>query len=936
MNSEKPIWRCQVILSLAVALMMAPVVAAQSASAGDDQLIEEIIVTGIRGSLQQAIALKRAADNIVDALVAEDINKFPDQNLAESLQRIPGVAIDRQRGEGTLVSIRGLGPEFVKVQVNGRTALSGAGIERSAGGIGGLTNNRAFYFDSMQSELVQAVEVYKSTQANLFEGGLGGTVNIRTRRPFDNGGNRIVAGSVLGTYSDLADEAGYRVSGMFSDTFADKTWGFLIGVAYDDRTVREDWFGISDYEPKVFNNAVDENGVSLDGTCTLLDTDQGCGYTAANIRMGIVEDDRERLNLSSAIQWRPRDTVDVTLDVQHNEFTRDYLDIQLPLRTQAGLADGAGEVHLNENDITTFFDTDSARPRPFPYDFNTKTKQDQVAGNVTFTPNEQIEVSLDASWAKSKTDELQSSNYYDIANGAPVTWDAENNFIPSVSVDADLTDPSVYTFGLLQDNDRNSVDEEIQFRGDVSYFFDDQISIVGGISYRERDREYDTSILWIGTRFGNFLNEPLTNTVYHQLPVSDAFSGIGGGARTWPTNWVWADPAAVRQQYLVDRRDEIPDDQFESADALSGEEFLINEKTVAGYLMLNLGGNLGDIPFSGNAGVRVVQVKRDSTGNVQPINNMVFSEAAGVWVFELGAAEPQSFNSKNTEVLPALNLRFNLRDELIARFAWGKTMTQPSFSQLNPGGTKIASIRTVDEGNPYLEPYVAEQLDLTLEWYPTDNAVVALAGFGKWIDSFITTVTTVEDWIDPNTGQPIPDPESGGNVRLQFNSPRNEEGAFIGGVEFAFQYAFTNLPSPWDGFGTQFNYTWITTDAEFTNPNSGATFDVPGLSPHTTNLVVFYEKNRWSGRLAWNWRDEFLWTVSDSRSNPRFTKSYSQLDASFGVDLTDNFSLVFEAINITDNNVEQYNIVGPVSDLKQLRTVSDTGPRFQVGVRMNL
>ena len=915
------------------AIMLASVVAAPTLAQEDT--IEEVVVTGIRGSLQQALGLKRNADNIVDAIVAEDIGNFPDQNLAESLQRISGVAIDRQRGEGSTVSIRGLGPEFTRVEVNGRTGLSGAGAG-SAGGIGGLSNSRAFYFDSMQSELVGAVEVYKSTQANLLDGGLGGTVKIRTRRPFDNGGDRIVAASVMGAYSELADDLGSRFTGVFSDSFADKTWGFLIGVAYDDRTVREDWFGVPDYEPKIFNNAVDENGVSLDGTCTLLNTAQGCGYTAGNVRMGIVEDERERLNLSSALQWRPSDTVDVTLDLQHNEFTRDYIDIQLPLRTQAGLAGGAQEVFQNENDIVTFFSTDRARPRPFPRDFDTTVKQDQIALNATFTPNEKIEVNLDASWSKSTTDELQGATYYDIASGVPASFDARNGFIPSVSVDADLADPSIYTFSLLQDSVRNVEDEEFQFRSDVTYFFDDGNSIAAGISYSDRDRQNDRYTMSVGTRFGNFRNEPLTNTVFHELPYSDAFSGIGGGANTWPTNWLWADPAAVRQQFLVDRKDEIPADQFASADALSGEAFLINEKKLGGYVMLNLGGNLGDIPYSGNLGVRVVKIKRNSTGNVQPINNVVFNEASGVFVFELGAAEPQSFDSDNTEVLPSLNLRFNLREDLIARFAWGKTMTQPSFSQLNPGGTKLASTRTVNEGNPLLEPYVAEALDLTLEWYPRENAIVALAAFGKEVDSFITTSTIVDDWIDPVTGQPIPDPESGGNVRLQLNGPQNEEGAFIGGVELAFQYAFTNLPAPWDGFGTQLNYTWVTTDAEFINPNSGASFDVPGLSENSANAVIFYEKDRLSGRVAWNWRDEFLFRVSDTRSNPRFTKSYTQLDASFGYNLTDNISLVLEGINLTDENLMQFNIVGPVSNLEQLRAISNTGRRFQVGVRMKL
>ena len=796
-------------------IMLASVVAGPTLAQEDT--IEEVVVTGIRGSMQRALGLKRNASNIVDAIVAEDIGKFPDQNLAESIQRIPGVAIDRARGEGALVSIRGLGPEFVRVEVNGRTGLSGAG-GGAAGGVGGLTNSRSFFFDSMQSELVGAVEVYKSTQANLLDGGLGGTVKIRNRRPFDNGGDRIVAGSVTGTYSELADDNGSRFSGVFSDTFADKTWGFLVGVAYDDRPVREDWFSLPDYDPKIFKNAVDENGVSLDGTCTLLDTKEGCGYTAGNVRMGLVQDQRERLNISSALQWRPSDTVDVTIDLQHNEFNREYFDVQLPLRTQAGLANGAQEVFTNENDIVTFFSTDRARPRPFPRDFDTKVTQDQIAGNITFTPNEKIEVNLDASWSESTTDELQLAAYYDIAGGVPASFDLRSSFIPSVSVDADLTDPSIYTFSSFSDTDRNVVDEELSLRGDVTYSFNDGYSIEAGFSFQERERSNDRVSRAIGTRFGNFRKEPLTNTVYHELPVSDLFSGIGGGASTWPTNWLWADPAAVRQQYMVDRAGELPDDQFASADALSGEAFNINEKTLGGYVMLNLGGFVGDTPFSGNVGVRVVQVDRAATGNVQPINDMVYSEAAGIWVFELGSAEPQTFSTDKIEVLPSLNLKFDLRDDLVARFAWGKTMTQPSFSQLNPGGTKSAGTRTINEGNPFLEAYLGEALDLTLEWYPTDNAIIAVAGFAKKVESFIITETRVVDWLDPITNQPIPDPESGGNVRLQLDGPTNKDGAFIGGVELALQYAFTNLPSPWNGFGTQLNYTYINTNAEFINP----------------------------------------------------------------------------------------------------------------------
>ncbi|MDE0350092.1 MAG: TonB-dependent receptor [Gammaproteobacteria bacterium] len=924
------------LVCAAAFLLALPATQVALAEEDDDSIIEEVVVTGIRGSIRQSIDMKRDADNIVDALVAEDIGKFPDQNLAESLQRVSGVAIDRVRGEGSQVSIRGLGPQFVRVQVNGRSALSGAGGS-FAGAIGGLTSDRSFRFEGMQAELVQAVEVYKSAQANLLEGGMAGTINIRTRRPFDNGGQRILAGNAYVTDDDLADDNGYRVAGVWSDTFAENTFGVLVSVAADDRTTREDWFNIPDYEPKTFNNAVDENGNPLPLPCTLpgRNPNRGCGYTGGNVRMGIVIEEKQRLNVSSALQWRPNEQIDLTFDLLHSELQREYTDYQNPLRTQAGLAGRATEVHLNENDITTYFATTGSRPRPFPRDFDTESEQQQFAANLTFTPSERLEFSFDLSHATGDVDELQTTTYYDIAGGVPATYSIENGYIPEISVDADLSDPSLYTFSYFYDQTNLSTDEETQGRADGTYRFDDGTAFHAGVSYRQKERTYMRRAIAIGTRFGDFIGEPLSAVKWHPLPVDDAFSGIDG-SDSWPKQWLSADPDSVRQTYLVDRRDEIPAQRFIDADSAHSEDFNIEEDTLGAYFMVEMAGNLGDIPWSGNAGARWVRVERDSSGNVQPIDNVVFSEAAGVFVFLLLPSELQTHTNRFAEVLPALNLKFELREDLVGRFAWGKVMSQPSFSNLNPGGFKLASTRRVNEGNPYLEPYVAEQLDIGLEWYPTDDAIVALNAFGKEVNSFIITVTELIEFIDPNTNAPVPDPESGGSVLLQYQGPRNEEGAFIGGIEVAAQYAFTQLPSPFDGLGVQFNHTWVDTDAEFVNPNSGAAFDVPGLSEHTTNAVIFYEKYKFSGRIAWNRRDGFLLRVSSTRSNPEFTSPYWQLDAGFGYQVTDKISVVFEGINLTNENVDRYNIVGPVSQLKQLYFISNSGRRMQAGIRVRL
>ncbi len=900
----------------------------------DDQIIEEVVVTGIRGSLRQSLDLKRDADNVMDALVAEDIGKFPDQNLAESLQRISGVAIDRMRGEGAQVSIRGLGPQFTRVLVNGRGALSG-GTQAFAGNIGDHTQTRTFRFESMQAELVQRVEVYKSVQANLLEGGMGGTINIRTRRPFDNGGRRIVAGNVFMTDDALADDNGYRFAGVYSDSFADNTLGFLVSVAGDDRITREDWFNIPDYEPKVFNNAINLATGELLRGCDLpgiANPNVGCGYAPGNIRQGVLVEDIQRINASAALQWRPNEQWDVTFDVLYSQMDRDYDDFQMPWRYQAGLANGASEVLLDENQIVTYIRTETSRPRPFQRPRTEDIQNQQFAVNAKYTPTEKWTLNFDISHATGTRDRFRPDNYYDIP-AVPLIYDIRDGYIPKITVEENLLDPNVYDFIFYREGLDVSEDTETQFRFDATYHFDDGTAFHAGLSYRDRERFWVRRSFAFGPRYGDFPGEKLTDVNHYNLPVDNPFDGISGAE--WPSDWLLPDHDDVRDKYLIGRRDEINPVRFEAANTAHAEDFTITEDTLAVYFMVEMSGTIGDFPWSGNVGARWVQIDRSSTGNVQPVETMVFLEAAGIWEFDLGPAEFQQHPNRFAEVLPALNLKFELREDLIARFAWGKVMTQPSFVDLNPGGTKHASTRRVQEGDPNLEPYIAEQLDIGLEWYPTDDAIIALQAFGKQVDSFIIQITELRDWVEPD-GSTLYDPESGGNVRLQYQGPANEEGAFIGGVEFAAQYAFTQLPSPFDGLGVIFNHTWVDTDAEFINPGSGVAFDVPGLSRNTTNAVIFYEKYKVSARVAWNKRESFLTSITSLRGNPQFTSDYWQLDAGFGYQVTDKISIVFEAINITDENVDQFNLVGPVSRLEQLYVISNSGRRMQAGVRVRL
>ena len=931
--------RPMLFLAASLAVILACGLPSQDAfaeAADDDEIIEEVVVTGIRGSLRQSIDRKRMADGVMDALVAEDIGKFPDQNIAESLQRVPGVAIDRQLGEGTNISLRGLGPEFVRVEVNGRSSISAP--NRIWDGSGHRNMTRRFNFQSLQAELVQAVEVYKTAQANQLEGGVGGTVNIQTRRPFDNGGRRILAGNVFATDDNLADDNGYRAAGVFSDTFGDGNFGVLFSVAADDRVVRTDYFVVPDYDLKFFNNPVDESGNPMQ-PCPVRDAGgRGCGVTTGNITPGIQIGDVERLNVSSALQWRPNDRTEVVLDLLHSGMERDVVDYRIPYRPQAALAARATDVHttsMDQGQVTTYYRTTGARPRPRPAAYIVDTDQNQIALNVAFAATDKWDLNFDVSHATGDLDLNNQNVYYDIVGGIPLIFDATRSGIPDVIIEGEeaLLDPAMMSFGRYIESDQYSRDEETQFRADATYSFDDDTRFIAGVSYRDRQRSWQRTSFAIGARWGDFVGETLADgwVEFSSLPVDDAFDGL---PMNIPTDWLSADPRSVKQAYVIERGDEIPQQRYDDATSHSSEDFMIEETQTAVYLMLEMAGDIGDIPWSGNVGVRWVQVDRESSGLVQGIARVYYSEQAQLIEMDLLPAAFEAHPNDFAEVLPSLNLRFELSDDLVGRFGWGKAMVQPNFTDLNPGGIKHDSTRRIVEGNPNLDPYVAQQLDIGLEWYPTEDAIVALNLFAKEIDSFVINDTILREYIDPNTGVGVPDPEYGGTVHFFHQGPINGDGAFVGGLEFAVQYAFTNLPEPFDGLGVMFNHTWVDTDAEFVNRAWGATFDVPGLSPNTTNAVIFYEKYGFSGRVAWNRREEFLFQIASARGNPEFTKDYWQLDVGLGYEINDRISLLLEAINLTDEIQHRYVIASASSPIDSMVNLAHTGRRIQGGVRL--
>ncbi len=468
---------------LGAALLAAPGLAEEAGSAGDQEYDEEVVVVGIRGSLRQSLDRKRNADNFVDAITAEDIGAFPDQNLAESLQRMTGVGIDRQKGEGAFLTVRGLGPDFVQVTTNGRAQVSNVQTQ-SSGDARNSNNNgsRIVGFDQYQSGLVQAVEVYKSPQANHYEGGLGGVVEVQTRRPIDIG-RRVVSLSARAIHGELSGETDPAVFALFSDKFADDTLGFMISAQWDDRTLREDEVDITSFTPVERGYDLDRDG-----------TDDVMGFNPENVRAVYTGQERERLNISAALQWRPTERIDVTWDLLYSEFNRETFLLRLPLRTNASINSGmvdAVQVNDNGTNVLATFETVNAVPRPFPFQADNEVESISTGINLDFAVNDRLNVSVDVALSQAENDGRELLYLTEVAGRVRVRTEMTGKDAPAVTIGRDLSNPADFiTVGV---GDRNQVlkDDEIQFRADAEYTFPDSDfleSIEVGVSYRDRER----------------------------------------------------------------------------------------------------------------------------------------------------------------------------------------------------------------------------------------------------------------------------------------------------------------------------------------------------------------------------------------------------------------------------------------------------------------
>lgn len=888
---------------------------------------EEMIVTGFRQSLEAARDIKRANAHSTDAIVAEDIGKMPDLNLAESLQRVPGIAITREGGEGRNITVRGLGPGFT------RTTLNGMEVPASTGGLdssGGVNRSRDFDFNVFGSELFNKIVIHKSSTAHIEEGGLASTVELSSHKPFDNPG-RTAFVSVQNSFNMHTSESDPRLTALYSQTFADDTFGVLAAITHSKRNAHQEGFGTVRWTAPATNGG--RSWVGTDADVNINGTPRpSIGYPEVSDsnaesldymwhprlpRMDSFNRDQTRTGFTGAIQFKPSDSMTFGLDIVGSKLEADvtsynyfaqFRNLQNSIEPTDVTIDSSGRYII----AGTF---DNVAPRSESRGQFGETDFLQTVLSAEFALSDSV--TLNAMYGKASSEHIEEQYRFNITASEGSTFSysfEENSNVAEMSYGFDITDPDNYGWSgptfrheeVNRDNDTLRVD--LTATGDNSY-------VKAGIIWnsREVDSEFHNPINITPTDELPALSDANTNRLSEEVDnFGDAIDAPSG----FPTDWLVSDFNASIDAYNAG--------DFE-LDEDNSNTYNIVEKSFGAYVEAEVQTDLLGKPFTANAGLRVVETDVTSRG--------VSSDGDGGFV-------PTELQRSYTEVLPSTNLVWELQEDLLLRLAMGRNISRPGLGSM-AGTVNVTPINgNVSVGNPGLNPVRANSVDLGVEWYFADESLLSFTLFHKQIESFITG--------DTLEGEPLPadiravveqrpeyDPSSplyDGSVLdpasddWNISTSVNGDGADLDGYEIGYQQTFDFLP----GVGVLANYTHVESEAEFGN---GIVGSLEGLSENSYNLGVFYENDMLGGRIMINNRDDYVSDQTGSDGNASHgTTGPTRVDLSSFWNVTDNIKLTLEVINLT-NEKERLYTTGILGDQNLIREYNSTGTEVMFGVR---
>ncbi|GGL32947.1 TonB-dependent receptor [Caulobacter rhizosphaerae] len=982
--------------AMLMAMALAGAAAAQEtpAPAADDTAVEEVVVTGFRASLANALDIKRRENDLVDVIKAQDIADFPDLNLAESLQRVPGVSIDRDGGEGRTITVRGLGPDFTVVRLNGLEALATTGGKDSSGG---ANRGRQFDFSIFASELFNSVTVRKSTSAMNEEGSLGAIIDLQASRPFDFSGPAMSMGAKIG-WNDLSRKKDPRFTFLASnrwDTGIGEI-GALISVAYAERKTLEEGSSTGRWEnPSVaFNSATafpctgaaynPVSGPPL--TCAQIGTVVGgttptttaAAGTANNLwhpripRYGRLQYDQKRLGVTGSLQWRPTENSTLTLDGLLAKFTNNrdetYLEVISFSRSGAGVPQ-TDVVNFQADDkghlIKGTFDDVDARVEYRHDDLKTEFNQFTLTYDTKFGDAGHLNIVYGQS-RSIQDNPVQTTFSFDRYNSDNYSYDySANDKLPSFNYGFDPTNPANFTYtasntngdaSLLRLRPSKAVNTFKTFRADVDYEILDGFKLRYGGDYKEygfsswEKRLFSRNLAATGTTFTAEAGYPLPAGVT-VADVSRLITGFGRGLDLpsgVPTSWIAPDLDKLKKAIGYDCNCINANGDFRlSVLNQLGALREITEKDTAFYIQGDFDYDIFNIPIRGNLGVRYVKTEQSATGHYNAGNVATpVSTPFGTISEQMATDATQSVSREYTNTLPALNISAQPMENFFIRFAAAKVMTRPQLQNLTPGFTAMSqSAQTLTRGNPDLDPMLANNLDLSFEWYPDKETLLSAGFFQKDIKSYIQQTAEVMTWSE--TGLPNSLLSNGNTSASPFTVTTNinSPGGKLRGFELSAQRPFTFLPAPFDKFGAIVNYTHVKSDIDYIikSPTFGGTPRVQtapavlvtqpllNLSPDAFNATLYYENAGFKARISGSYRDQYLIQVAPSATNNndvRIKEKTFNLDGQVSYEFN-KFTVTLEAINLTDQEDSKVDDSTRMSSEEYVHF----GRQFYLGVR---
>ncbi|KAF1696231.1 TonB-dependent receptor [Pseudoxanthomonas jiangsuensis] len=896
--------------SIGLALYVPSSFAQEAAAAAEDATnLDTVVVTGYRASLERAIDIKRGEAGVVDAIVSEDVGKFPDLNLAESLQRIPGVVITRDGGEGRNISVRGLGPDFTRVRINGMEALTTVG---STDQNGGTNRSRGFDFNVFASDLFSQMIVRKTASADVEEGSLGATVDLRTSRPFDYDGFTFAA-SGQASYGEMSEQADPRVAALVANTWADGKFGALVSVAYSEKSTLEEGSGSGRWAGGNSNGGFNAASPFTDAMASNVFHPRFPRYTW-------MEHDQKRTGVTAALQFKPTDSTEFALDAMYSKIdaTRREHYIEAISFSRSASQGGKPETIVNDGYIDPAtgallygeFDNVDVRAENRYDEWDTVFKQISLSGTHEFSDAFKINGKIGTS-SSEHDNPVQATIMMDKLNVDGYSYDYRGDkWAPVIDYGIDPTDPNGWTLSTVRMR-ANQVENDFDVGElDFNWAISPGFRLKGGIvakDYSFNSREW--------RRTANEASAPNFADGTRIVPVdmiqNAGLSGVDGS----PGNWVVPDFDAIADYYDI-----FSGEGTWAFSSYAASVRSVEEEDRGAWLMGEFSTDLGSIPFSGNFGVRHVKTKQRATG-------IATSSSAPVTVVS---------NREYSDTLPSLNLVAEVAPDLLVRFGAAKVMSRPGLGSLTPGKTVSVSggSRNVTEGNPNLDPIRATTYDLTGEWYFQDAGMLSLGLFYKDIESFVQTTREVRPFN--TSGLPDSIATSYGlspTDDFTFSKPVNTPGGPLKGVEANYIQPFTFLPGIWSNLGVQLNYTFVDSQIQYLTSSGALSYktDLTGLSRHSWNATLFYEGEKFAGRVSATNRDDYLIQVpaTEAGFDVHGQTGTTYVDASLRYKLSEQVELSLEGINLT--NEPQQSWVGASSQLPL--DYSETGRQYLLGVR---